>query len=51
MIGRLFKFIGYLAVLAIIGLVAFAYLGPMVMPDAFAPPQTSVTKPIALSVE
>lgn len=51
MIGRLFKFIGYVALLATIGLVVFAYLGPMVMPDAFVPPQTSVTKPITLSVE
>ena len=40
-----------LAVLAILGLVAFAYLGPIVMPDDFAPPSREVVQPVDLGVE
>ncbi|MCF6443203.1 hypothetical protein [Nereida sp. MMG025] len=51
MIGRLFKYIGYLAVLALLALVAFAYVGPLVMEDAFKPSQVDVSKPVQLQVQ
>lgn len=51
MIGRLFKYIGYLAVIGIIALIGFAYVGPFVMPDAFTPTQVNVSKPVQLEAQ
>ncbi|WP_168733004.1 hypothetical protein [Aliigemmobacter aestuarii] len=42
MIGRLIKALLVLAIIAFLGLVAFAYLGNL------TPPQTEVTKPVVL---
>ena len=50
MLGRLFKYIGYLAVLAVAGLVVYAYVGPFLGAD-FSPPQVEVTKPVTLNVD
>jgi len=50
MIGKLFKLIGYLAVLAILALIAYAYLGPYIGVD-FSPEQTEIRKPVTLNLE
>ncbi|MEM8980353.1 MAG: hypothetical protein AAGD04_12770 [Pseudomonadota bacterium] len=46
---RLIKYLFYLAVLASIGLVGYAYIGPFLGVD-FAPPQEEVTQPVTLSL-
>jgi hypothetical protein len=48
---RLIKFLFWLAVLAGIGLVGYAYLGPILVPDHFAPPVTQVTLPVELDLD
>jgi hypothetical protein len=48
---RLIKFLFWLAVLAGIGLVGYAYLGPILVPDHFAPPVTQVTRPVELDLD
>jgi hypothetical protein len=50
MIGKLFKFIGYLTVLAVVALIAYAYVGPYIGVD-FAPAQTEVRKPVTLNLQ
>ncbi|WP_208348646.1 hypothetical protein [Pseudaestuariivita rosea] len=50
MIGRIFKYIGYLVVLGFLALVAYAYLGPFLGAD-FSPEQVEVTKPVTLDVD
>ncbi len=45
---RLLKWLLVLAVLAGLGFVAFALLGPVLMPGEFAPPQTEITQPVTL---
>ncbi|WP_373356906.1 hypothetical protein [Pseudoroseicyclus sp. CXY001] len=45
---RLIKFLIYLIILAGIGLVAFAYLGPIFMPGDFDPPAGEVSMPVDL---
>ena len=39
-----------LAVLAVLGVLAYAYVGPMLFPDDFAAPATEVTKPVTLGI-
>ena len=48
---RLIKLLFYLAVLGAIGLVAYAYLGPVFFPDDFAPPLEDVAEPVTLGAE
>ncbi len=48
--GRIFKYIGYLAVLGFLALVGYAYLGPYLGAD-FSPDQVEVTKPVTLDVD
>ncbi len=50
MVGRLFRYIGYLVVLAAVGLIVYAYVGPFLGVD-FSPPQVEVTKPVTLNVD
>ncbi|SFR40251.1 hypothetical protein SAMN04488005_1470 [Yoonia tamlensis] len=45
---RLIKVVLFLAVLAGVGLVAFAYIGPIFMPHDFAAPTSEVTHPVTL---
>ncbi|MEM9436401.1 MAG: hypothetical protein AAGA15_05115 [Pseudomonadota bacterium] len=47
--GRLLKLIIYMIVLAGIGLVAYAYVGPIVGVD-FMPPRETVTVPVELDL-
>lgn len=48
---RLIKLLLVLAVLAGIALVAYAYVGPLLFPDDFAPPLREVTKPVDLDLD
>ncbi len=48
---RLIKVLLVLAVLAGIALVAYAYVGPFVMPDDFQAPVRDVTQPVDLDIE
>ena len=45
--GRLFKFLIYLIVLAAIGLIGYAYLGPFFGAD-FSAPQSEIREPVVL---
>jgi len=45
---RLIKFLFVLVVLAAIGFVGYAYLGPIFMPADFAPPVQEVVTPVTL---
>lgn len=45
--GRIVKWLIYLAVLGGIALVAYAYIGPFFGAD-FSPPQTEVRQPVTL---
>lgn len=45
--GRLFKFLIYLIVLAAIGLIGYAYLGPFFGAD-FSAPQSEIREPVTL---
>lgn len=45
--GRLIRFLFYIAVLGFIGLVGYAYIGPYFGVD-FTPPQTEVRQPVTL---
>ncbi|MDA7424218.1 hypothetical protein [Thalassococcus lentus] len=45
--GRLIKWLFYLAILAGIALVAYAYVGPFFGVD-FSPPQTEIRQPVEL---
>lgn len=47
---RLIKYLFYLAVIAAIGLIGYAYIGPFVGVD-FSAPQSEVTAPVTLDVE
>lgn len=47
---RLIKLLLVLVVLAGIALVAYAYIGPLVLPGDFAPPLREVTQPVALDL-
>lgn len=48
---RLIKALVVLAVLGAVGLIAFAYLGPVFMADDFAPPVREVTTPVDLGLD
>jgi len=48
---RLIKVLFYLVVLAGLGFVAYAYLGPVFFPQDFAAPQTEFTIPITLETD
>ncbi|UWQ89411.1 hypothetical protein QEZ52_11195 [Aliisedimentitalea scapharcae] len=48
--GRLFKYLIYLLILASLGLVAYAYVGPWFGAD-FSAPQTEVRKPVVLNAD
>ena len=45
---RMTKAIFFLIVLAGLALIAYAYLGPLVFPGDFTPPNTQVTQPVTL---
>lgn len=48
---RLIKVLLILAVLAAIALVAYAYVGPLVLPGDFEPPVHEVTQPVDLDLQ
>lgn len=48
--GRLFKYLIYLIILAAIGLVGYAYLGPWFGAD-FSPPQSEIRTPVILNAD
>lgn len=48
---RLIKAVLVLVVLAGIGLVLYAYLGPIFFPSDFAAPSREITEPVTLEVE
>ncbi len=51
MLWRLIKLLFFLAVLGGIGLIAYAYLGPVFFPQDFAPPTRQVVEPVVLETE
>ncbi|WP_165352776.1 hypothetical protein [Loktanella sp. IMCC34160] len=51
MIWRLIKYLLVLAVLAAIGLVIYAYLGPIFFPSDFAAPTQDIVAPVTLEVD
>lgn len=50
MIWKLIKLLFFLAFIGAIGLVCFAYLGPIFMPDAFDPPLREIRLPVILDI-
>jgi len=48
---RIIKALIVLAVLAALGVVAFAYVGPILFPAEFAAPQQDVTVPVDLDLD
>lgn len=48
--GRLFKFLIYLIILASIGLIGYAYVGPFFGVD-FSAPQSEITVPVVLDAD
>lgn len=48
--GRLIKYLIYLVILAAIGLVGYAYLGPWFGAD-FSAPQSEIREPVVLDVD
>lgn len=51
MLWKLFKALFILAILAGLGLVAYAYLGPLFFPNDFAAPTAEIIQPVTLSAE
>ncbi len=51
MLWKLFKAIFILAILAGLGLVAYAYVGPLFFPSDFAAPTAEIVQPVTLSAE
>lgn len=51
LIWRLMKLLFVLAVLAAIGFVGYAYIGPIFMAQDFAAPVQDVVKPVTLGAE
>ncbi len=51
MIWRLIKYLLILAVLAAIGLVIYAYAGPIFFPADFAAPTQDIVAPVTLEVD
>lgn len=48
--GKLIKFVVYLLCLAFVGIVAYAYLGPLFGND-FDAPQQEIRKPVVLNAD
>ncbi len=48
---RLIKVVLILAILAGLGLVAYAYIGPIFFPADFAPPLVDINQPVVLEAE
>ena len=48
---RLIKALFFLAVLAALALIAYAYAGPLFFPGDFAPPSQQVTRPVTLETQ
>lgn len=48
---RLIKVLFFLALLGGIGLVGYAYIGPIFFPADFAPPVVDVNEPVVLEAE
>ncbi|ARO14198.1 hypothetical protein BVG79_00846 [Ketogulonicigenium robustum] len=48
MLWKFIKVIIFLAVLAVIALIAYAYLGPLVTPADFQPPAREIRTPVTL---
>jgi len=48
---RLIKVLFFLSVLAVAGLIAYAYMGPIFFPADFAPPTVEVSEPVVLETE
>lgn len=51
MLWRLIKLLCVLAILAAIAFVAYAYVGPIFMPNDFAAPVEEVVKPVTLGAD
>ncbi|WP_194098259.1 hypothetical protein [Marivivens aquimaris] len=51
MLWKLIKLLLVLLILAGIGLVVYAYVGPLIFPSDFDAPTQTVTQPIELDVE
>ncbi len=45
---RLIKALAFLIIFAAVGLVAYAYIGPLFFPADFAAPSQEVTRPVTL---
>ncbi len=48
---RLIKALLFLSVLAALGFIAYAYVGPIVTPADFEPAQEDVVEPVTLDLE
>ncbi len=48
---RLIKALFFLAILAGLAFIAYAYAGPLFFPGDFAPPSSEVTRPVTLETE
>ncbi|SHE45606.1 hypothetical protein SAMN05444339_101415 [Loktanella atrilutea] len=48
---RLIKALFFLAVLAALALIAYAYAGPLFFPGDFAPPTQEITQPVTLGTD
>ncbi|MBB5721461.1 hypothetical protein FHS72_001073 [Loktanella ponticola] len=48
---RLIKALVFLTALAAIGLIGYAYIGPIFFPGDFSPPRIQVTEPVTLDLE
>lgn len=51
MLWKLIKFLFGLAVVAAIGLIAYAYVGPIFFPADFAAPSEEVVEPVTLTTD
>lgn len=47
---RVFKALIFLAALAAIGLIGYAYIGPIFFAEDFAPPLSDVSEPVTLDL-
>lgn len=50
MIWKLIKLLFALAILGAIALIAYAYIGPIFMPDDFTAPQEEIHQPIEIDL-
>ncbi|MCL3882602.1 hypothetical protein [Marivita sp. GX14005] len=49
-VGRILKWLIYLAIIGAVALVAYAYVGPFFGAD-FSPPQTEIRQPVTLDAD